>query len=162
MSSLCENPYERVTKIVSKFIKILRSIYKDLNRDIYASLGKPFQKSVLKFVNIIPKDWIHGLLRCLEMLYGMAQCVDFDRLAEVLHKNVAVAWAHINSKRFVFDAMRGYCTVSVSYEKAAENILENFDPIFNAIDYIFGHEVVFVDQVAKVVRSLRNEDPLRF
>ena len=148
-------------EIVS-FIKLLRIVYKGLNNDIYDSLGKPFQKSVSGFVNMIPSDWSKGALDCFLMLKDMCQCVDFDKLSKTLHKRCARVWGHINSKEFVFECMRGYCTESINYEKAAENILENFDPLFNAIDFIFGHEIIFMDRIAEIYRQMNKiDDPLK-
>lgn len=145
---------------IIKFIKLLRTIYKDLNTDIYESLGKPFQKSVHGLVRLIPNDWSDGSLKCYKMLKGMAGCVQFDKLAKVLHNNCAVAWGKVNSKEFVFDCMKGYCTISIEYEKAAENILSNFNPIFKAIDYIFGHEILFIDRLSKIYKMINADDPL--
>lgn len=145
---------------IVNLIKLLRIIYKDLNNDIYESLGKSFQKSVHGLVRLIPTDWSVGSLKCFHMLKGMASCIKYDKLAKVLHKDCAVAWGNINSKEFVFDCMKGYCTISIEYEKAAENILSNFNPIFKAIDYIFGHEVIFVDRLAKIYKMTIAEDPL--
>ena len=142
------------------FIKLLRIIYKDLNNDIYESLGKAFQKSVHGLVRLIPSEWSIGSLKCYHMLKGMAGCINYEKLSKVLHKECAVAWSSINSKEFVFDCMKGYCTISIEYEKAAENILSNFDPIFKAIDYLFGHEIIFVDRLAKIYKMINNEDPL--
>ena len=151
---------EILVEKITRFIKILRYIYKDLNHDIYQSLGKPFQKSVSSFIRLIPEDWLKGCLTFLEMLEGMSACIDYQKLSTVLHKNCACAWGRINSKAFVFDCMRGYCTNSINYEKAAENILENFNPIFNAVDFIFGHEIAFIDKVSQVAFELQVEDPL--
>ena len=149
-----------LAKEITKFIKLLRCIYKDLNNDIYESLGKPFQKSIAGIVGLIPDDWTKGSLDCFLMLKDMCQCVDFCKLSEVLHKRCARVWGSINSKEFVIDCMRGYCTVSVGYERAAENILANFDPLFKAIDFIFGHEIVFIDRLAEISRISKHDDPL--
>lgn len=146
---------------ISKFIKILRYVYKNLNRQIYDSLGKAFQKSVSNLVRMIPSDWIKGCYNCFQMLKGIASCIDFPKMSKVLHSNCTTAWGHVNSKEFVLDTMRGYCTVSVDYEKVAEQILENFNPIFNAIDFIFGHEIEFIDRIAEITIALTSEDPLK-
>jgi len=146
---------------IVNFIKILRIVYKDLNNDIYESLGKPFQKSIATIINMIPQDWTKGALDCFLMLKDMIGCVDFNKLSKVLHNRCARVWGKIDSKEFVFDCMRGYCTEAVKYEKAAENILSNLYPLFNAIDYIFGHEIIFVDRLAEVYKMVCNDDPLQ-
>ena len=155
-----DNISEILSKEIVSCIKLLRIIYKDLNNDIYKSLGKPFQKSVSGLIKMIPSEWLHGCLNCYLMLKGMIQCVDFNKLAKVLHKHCATAWDNINSKEFVIECMRGYCTEAIEYEKAAETILSNFNPIFNAVDYIFGHELVFIDRLAEIYKMKNECDPL--
>ena len=146
---------------IVKFIKLLRIIYKGLNNDIYESLGKPFQKSVSGIVNMIPSDWSRGALDCYLMMKDMATCIDFQKLSKNLHKRCARVWGKIDSKEFVFECMRGYCTESIGYEKAAENILSNLDPLFKAVDFIFGHELVFMDRLASIASAVsQNDDPL--
>lgn len=143
---------------ISSLLNILRAIYKN-NNNILVSIDKAFENNVLDMINLIPQNWIKGCTQTWRMLYGMAQCIDFKMLSNVVKTSGSKIWFTVDSKEFILNKFIAHQDYSKQAKSMLNQILNTFDPLFVCINHMFKYPSEICDNLSDVVMiNVENSD----
>lgn len=142
---------------VTRFISILRELFRN-NGKLAKNIDPAYAMVLEQQIKLIPKDWIVGSYETFNMLEGMINCFNFNKLNEVIQTSCSKIWFQIDSYSFVMNYMLSAFDLGPEAKAICENLMSIFKPLCDCIDHIFAYPEEFCQRLADLSETTDYDD----
>ena len=140
---------EELIKGIHNLLRVIRELFKR-NHKLASSIDEAYGYLLEDQLRLIPCDWISGCYDTYQMLRGMIDCIDFNKLNVVIQTRSSKVWFNMDSYGFIVNHMFNAFGNQTNARAICENLMQIFRPLCDCIDHIFMHPEEFVQRLADV------------